>query len=936
MPDTLQEFAAGRAMRDDIRARVTYDAFVSYSHARDKPIATAVQAVVQKLGKPWYRRRDLRVFRDDTSLAATPHLWPSIEQALTRSRFLILLASPEAAASRWVGQEVAFWLDHNSADTVLIALTEGELDWDQATGDFRWSEATPLPSHLKNRFVTEPRWIDLRPYRDGNAPRGSEFISLAADFAAGIRGIPKEDLLSQEVRQQRRAMTLASAATAALLVLLVAAGWQWRVAVSERVIAQLQRDQARTALLAIEARGMAESLYPEDIERAGALALESIQIAHNIKRPAEAAALEAVRTALIHLPLAVLQQDSAVVQLVVLGDGRLASLGSVVRMRDGHADNSGGDDGKIRIWPKDFVAAPEVLTPGGSVLSLAVLADGRLASGGDDGKIRIWPKDFVAAPVVLASGGSIWSLAVLGDGRLATGGDDGNIRIWPKDFVGAPMVLPGSSRVLSLAVLGNGRLASGDDDGNIRIWQKDFVAAPEVLPQGSGSVKKLVVLGDGRLASLNMAFFGGGDIRIWPEDFTGTPEVLPVGGHATSLVGLADGRLATGDVGGNLTIWTPGGQPGALPQGSEVTSLAELGDGRLASGDQGGNISIWPIKDFAGVLTLVPPPRGADYPSPESKVINSLVGLKDGRLAGVDLGGNIKIWPKDFVGAPMVLPQGSGVSLLAVLRDGRLASSGGAMTDVRIWPKDLVGAPEVLPQSSRVWSLAVLGDGRLAGGNFGLGDGTIKIWPKDFASAPEVLQQGSGVMSLAVLADGRLASGGRDDNIRIWHKDFAGATDVMPHGGTRVAALADGRMVSSGDDGKIRVWPKDLAGAPIVLPGSSRFWSLAVLEDGRLATGGGEGKIVIWPQDFAGAPEVLPSGGGYIASLAVLADGRLASSDSTGYIRIWLVGERELVAALCLRAGRNLTKDEWGRYIGSNIPWQPSCRDLPSNWRTRE
>jgi hypothetical protein len=82
-----------------------YDAFISYNHAKDKPIAAALQSVVQKLGKPWYRRRALRVFRDDTSLSATPHLWPTIEQALGQSRFLVLLASPEAAASHWVGKE---------------------------------------------------------------------------------------------------------------------------------------------------------------------------------------------------------------------------------------------------------------------------------------------------------------------------------------------------------------------------------------------------------------------------------------------------------------------------------------------------------------------------------------------------------------------------------------------------------------------------------------------------------------------------------------------------------------------------------------------------------------------------------------------------------------------------------------------------------------
>src|SRR6202035_3666094 len=102
----------------DIRWTMSlYDAFISYSHAKDKPIAAALQSVVQKLGKPWYRRRALRLFRDDTSLSATPELWPTIVQALGQSRFLVLLASPEAAASPWVNKEVAYWLDAQGADT---------------------------------------------------------------------------------------------------------------------------------------------------------------------------------------------------------------------------------------------------------------------------------------------------------------------------------------------------------------------------------------------------------------------------------------------------------------------------------------------------------------------------------------------------------------------------------------------------------------------------------------------------------------------------------------------------------------------------------------------------------------------------------------------------------------------------------------------------
>src|SRR5215510_9927500 len=144
-----------------------YDAFISYSHAKDKPVASALQAVVQTLGKPWYRRRALRIFRDDTSLSATPGLWPTIEQALAQSRYLILLASPEAAASIWVGKEVAYWLEAKSADTLLIAVTDGALTWDNAANDFTVGEGTPLSPALRGRFAAEPKWVDLSAYRAG-------------------------------------------------------------------------------------------------------------------------------------------------------------------------------------------------------------------------------------------------------------------------------------------------------------------------------------------------------------------------------------------------------------------------------------------------------------------------------------------------------------------------------------------------------------------------------------------------------------------------------------------------------------------------------------------------------------------------------------------------------------------------------------------------
>ena len=97
-----------------------FDAFVSYTHAADGRLAPALQHALQTMAKPWYRRRALRIFRDQTSMSASPELWGSVERAPSASRTFVLLAAPESAASTWVEQEVAWWRAHRAPRDCLI------------------------------------------------------------------------------------------------------------------------------------------------------------------------------------------------------------------------------------------------------------------------------------------------------------------------------------------------------------------------------------------------------------------------------------------------------------------------------------------------------------------------------------------------------------------------------------------------------------------------------------------------------------------------------------------------------------------------------------------------------------------------------------------------------------------------------------------------
>lgn len=203
-----------------------YDAFISYSQRGDKAIAGALRSVIQTIGKPWWKLRNLNVFLDAASLSAAPGLWESIAGKLDASRYLILLASPEAAKSIWVDREVAHFVAGAGIGRLLIGLTGGDLAWDTAAGDFAWGEATPLPPSLRGRFREEPLWVDLRAFRaePARATKSDQaFLHAALDLAATIKGVEKADLYSAELRQQRRNLRVAYGAAGVVAVLAVGA-----------------------------------------------------------------------------------------------------------------------------------------------------------------------------------------------------------------------------------------------------------------------------------------------------------------------------------------------------------------------------------------------------------------------------------------------------------------------------------------------------------------------------------------------------------------------------------------------------------------------------------------------------------------------------------------------------------------------------------------
>lgn len=202
---------------------MAYDAFISYSHAADGLLAPRLQEGIQKFAKPWYRRRALNIFRDQTGLSANPGLWTSITTALDNSKYFVLLASPEAAESVWVNREVEYWLEHKDPNNILPVLTDGTWAWDEELGGFDPVLTTAVPAALAVAFSEEPRHLDMVWAREDEHLdlHNARFRDQVAELAAPMHGKAKDELEGDDVRQHRRTLRVAWGAGLALFILML-------------------------------------------------------------------------------------------------------------------------------------------------------------------------------------------------------------------------------------------------------------------------------------------------------------------------------------------------------------------------------------------------------------------------------------------------------------------------------------------------------------------------------------------------------------------------------------------------------------------------------------------------------------------------------------------------------------------------------------------
>jgi WD40 repeat protein len=634
-------------------------------------------------------------------------------------------------------------------------------------------------------------------------------------------------------------------------------------------------------------------------------------------------------------------------------DGRLIAVGSQV----GEGDSE--RDGSVQLWDAATGSRVGPLLPG-HAWGLAFSPDGqRLASGRQDGAVGVWDLSVAPARELPRLSGvhqdAVTSVVFSTDGRQVASADrSGAVVVWDVEQ-GRPAVAPfrvDTGEAWGVALSPDGRrLGVGRSDGWITVW--DVATRADVLRVRPDRlwVRALTFTPAGdRLMSAGAS----GVVRVWDVS-PGRPASdmslmeLPTESRNT-ILGLAvsrDGsRLAASGVDGLTTIWdlASGTRHPALTGHTDwVWSVAFGPDSRtVVTGSNDRSAIVWDL-DARWGRALAPRAQGPLRTialSPDDTVVAA---AGDGR--------QIMLWETAIGQVLPSLPEvhRSTIRSLAFSPDGTTLVSGGNDNLVLFWDwRRGVQLPHIVGHGGSVAAVAFRpGTNVLASASCEQGPNCprTEIRLSDGGTGRPVddrlvIDREGGPWSLAFSPDGRhLAVGIGFSNIYLF--DFStGATPARlpelagPRGHRgQVYSLGfspDGRtLVSASADGRVILW--DVASQRWLsdsLVGTGRsVWGVAFQPpDGLLfAIANGDGSISL--RNAQGGDRVGPFLGGHgegARGVTFNRDGSLlASTGLDGQVVLWDSSATWNERA-CQVANRNLTAEEWRKYLGDR-PYRETC-----------
>ena len=378
------------------------DAFISYSR-RDKEFVARLHRCLAKYSPPsglLSEKRRLRVFLDQSDFTGVDY-FDAIQAHLGNSRKLILICTPAAAKSEFVGDEIERFAQLHDPSDIIPVLWKGVPNNEAQPGQ----EAERAFPQALCEMLEMPLAVDFRGYQPSSmSPDRGAFQSAWMMLLANLLGVSRAEVEERELRRRRQTRRLWSAGVATVFAALSALSI-WALVEGEHALARQLAAQASLPM----------GLELELVERRVLLANESARRLSRLGKPTLVADT-ALRAALSQVPRRLLALPGAEEQRVaVSADGEYLFVSRGVELVV-HSLSNG-----------------EVVKQVSLEMPLREIVTGRtpnvVAGLRVDGSVRVWrwpdwrpqappPVEVTRAPidcVAVADDGLMVALRILGD-----------------------------------------------------------------------------------------------------------------------------------------------------------------------------------------------------------------------------------------------------------------------------------------------------------------------------------------------------------------------------------------------------------------------------------------------------------------------------------------------------------------------------------------
>lgn len=538
--------------------------------------------------------------------------------------------------------------------------------------------------------------------------------------------------------------------------------------------------------------------------------------------------------------------------------------------------------------------------------------------------------------------------------RVATGYKDGEISVWETltgKQIGDSLIQKDDPVMgVTFSPVDPHLLVSAHHSGAVILWDLHTHERRGELPGHQGAFSDLVFSPDGRV--LATASWDN-SIILW--DVKNRQRVgSPLKGQGTYISSIAfnsqaPGLLTSGDGDGAITLWDLRTSPPKVfrrlfAHQHAVTSVAFSPDGKtLASASDHENTIIFWKWDDPFLYRLAEKVYNG-----HNKVPLDLSFSHNGKyLATASIEEGIILDSNSFKKIAPSLKHSDGKMLnIDFDPSGQLLASSNDKGEIILWDANTFRPKgSSLQTQKEISRMAFSPDGNILATAHG--DQTLLLWDvatrKPLGDAVPVHTKM--ITSLAFSHSGKmLAAGSWDESIGrmiVWNIDDPNMPQEVMNkqhdGGIRDVEFSpnDSIVAAAGMDEKVTFWDirtHNQKGAPISGAGTDGgVLSLAISPDGMILATGNEHQKVRWWHTWTKQPISAPLTihGGGITKVVFSPDGHfLASAGRDKSIILWDLSLESWIKQACAIANRNLTFEEWRKYVGES-EYQKTCPDIP-------